>query len=233
MRERDLLITDKAELGKSDVFIVKNIKVVKACAAVIFSLLVFALLHTSISSKIEIAQANELHKSEVDCLLTQIDSIMACYDESIRVNDLHDAIIEAVMEGSHEKPTRDNVQSFIEKCNAWYPDIIMAQAVQESGCGVSDVGKRCNNLFGMAKPKSRKLRCDINRENKAEPFAEYHNWKMSVIDRIFWEKWMFRNTNGKPSRAEYLCKIENVYNTETKGYAAHIDNISKKYRTLK
>jgi hypothetical protein len=230
MRESDLLITDSADIGKTDLFVIKNLRWIKGAVATVFVVLLFTIAYISVSHKIELHRIAEENEYEVSCLIAEMDSIMMCYDESVRMNDLHDAIVEAVMDGSHEKATHDKVWEFIQRCNTWYPDIIMAQAVQESGCGKSAVAKRCNNLFGMTKPQSRKLRCDINRRNTSEMYAEYHNWKMSVIDRILWERWIFRNTEGKPTRDVYLCKVGTVYNTETNGYANHIDQVSKKYQ---
>ena len=225
----DLSVKGKTELSEDDVKIVKNLDIFKAIVAAMFIILFAVIAQQFTSSKVQIAKMSKAHVVEVEALLDELDSVTFCYDESVRMNDLRDAIVEAVVDG-YEKPTHDNIWEFIQKCNSWYPDIIMAQAVQESDCGKSAVAKRCNNLFGMTKPSSRKLRCDINRHNKSEKYAEYHNWKMSIIDRIFWERCMFENTDQVPSREKYLCKVGTVYNTETEGYAQKIDKISRKYR---
>ena len=153
------------------------------------------------------------------CEKESIDSLMMrCYD---------------IITVKPPKVSHDNVLEFIKSCNPWYPEIIMQQAVQESGCGKSDVAKRCNNLFGMMKPTYREYRCDKNRCNKKEKFAEYEDWRYSVIDRILWEKWYFRTLGRKPSLNEYMNAIDNVYNTETEGYGAKILKDSRKYKKQK
>lgn len=130
------------------------------------------------------------------------------------------------------KPTHDNIWEFIKKCDPLFPDIIMTQAVLESDCGKSNVAKRCNNLFGMKKPYSRELRCDIYRNNKKEIYAEYLDWRYSIIDRILWDKWLFRNYKTRPTIDEYMEVIDNVYNTETDHYATNVYTKAEKYRKL-
>lgn len=227
----DLKIKDKIELSENELKIVKFLPLAKAMVALAFFIVIMLALQLTINQKIEMNKMATAHVFEVEALISELDSVTYCYDESVRMNDLHDAIYDAIMGDPHEKPTKENVWNFIQKCNTWYPDIIMAQAVQESGCGNSAVAKRCHNLFGMTKPNARKLRCDINRHNKSEQYAEYNNWKMSIIDRILWDRWVFRHTKGIPSRDAYLCKIGTVYNTETEGYAQHIDKVSRSYQT--
>ena len=173
----------------------------------------------------------KMHEYEVNIHLAANDSLQSELDETIRANTLADKCYESVVE--HCSPiTHDRLWEFILECDPWYPDIIMTQAVQESGCGKSVVGRRCNNLFGMKKPSSRSWRCDSNRHNKKEQYAEYENWKLSVIDRILWEKWVFRNHRGKPSLEEYLSAIGKVYNTETPGYAEMVYKNAGKYRKM-
>lgn len=173
----------------------------------------------------------KMHEYEVNVHLAANDSLQSELDETVRANTLADKCYESVVEKC-PPITHDRLWEFILECDPWYPDIIMTQAVQESGCGKSAVGRRCCNLFGMKKPSSRSWRCDSNRHNKKEQYAEYENWKLSVIDRILWEKWMFRNHKGKPDLDKYLEAISKVYNTETPGYAETIYKNASKYRKM-
>lgn len=171
------------------------------------------------------------HEYEVNVHLSTNDSLQLELNETVRENTLADMCYEAVVEKC-SPVTHDMLWEFILECDPWYPDIIMTQAVLESGCGKSAVSRRCNNLFGMKKPSSRSWRCDSNRHNKKEQYAEYENWKLSVIDRILWEKWAFRNHKGKPELNEYLEMIGKVYNTETPGYVETVFKNARKYRKL-
>lgn len=240
MRNREYYIIDCESIRtcgrvKLTDFELKLVSRIRAVEAVVVSVILFVaavsvyVISESVSSAMEMESS---HMLEVETLVAELDSMAMCHEEGFRIRGLHAAIYEAVTDDGCERATRESVWRFIQKCGAWYPDIIMAQAVQESGSGSSDVARRCNNLFGMKKPGVRSLRCDINRGNTSERYAEYGNWKMSVIDRIFWDMWMFRNTDGVPDRACYLGKIGTVYNTETSGYTEMINKISRKYRAI-
>lgn len=129
---------------------------------------------------------------------------------------------------ANDDPTEDNVMEFVEICNCWYPDIIMAQYRLESKMGTSDVAKRDNNLFGMKKAWSRKsVRC---KSTDRKGYAVYNNWQLSVIDRILWEESVFKGT--KPTRQEYLAKIKAIY-AEDQNYISKIIKLSEDYKNLR
>ncbi len=171
----------------------------------------------------------ECEKSVKACMLVN-DSLLFEIGEHDRL-DTFVMVCYEVLTTPCPKATHDNVWEFIKKCDIWYPDIVMMQAVQESNAGKSVVAKRCNNLFGMTKPVSRKLRCDINRNNKKEKYAEYPDWRFSVLDRILWERWVFRNHKRKPTVDEYMKVIENTY-SETEGYGESVYRNAAKYRKM-
>ncbi len=92
------------------------------------------------------------------------------------------------------------------KCHKFkYPDIILAQAVLESGHFKSDVFKENNNLFGMKQPKRRYNLCNGSNLNH----ALYDNWKLCVEDRMIYEALYLHNK----SRTEYKRFLDKRYAT--------------------
>jgi len=217
--------------AKTSWFTNKRFGLVVAGGWILSILLVVFVTYSVISHKAETTQIKKEYLAELADLAMHNDSLQLTIEEMERMEQFVYCCFEALTTEC-PKATHDNIWEFIKKCDPWYPDIIMMQAVQESECGKSDVGKRCCNLFGMKKPFLRKIRCDINRNNKKEIYAEYLDWRFSVIDRILWDRWMFRNKEDKPSIDEYLRVIDGVYNTETKGYGATIYKNAEKYRKM-
>lgn len=103
------------------------------------------------------------------------------------------------------------------KCHGFkYPDLILAQAVLESGHFKSTVFKENNNTFGMRFPKIRETLAKRSNLNH----AVYDNWKECVEDRMIYEN-LYLNDK---SRVEYKKYLDRVY---AKG-----KNYSKKLETL-
>lgn len=124
-------------------------------------------------------------------------------------------------------PTKENVEALVILCEAWYPDIIMAQYQLESASGTSYLAKKNKNLFGMHKAWTRKsVRC---RSFDTQGYAIYNNWQLSVVDRIYWEEHLF--DNEKPSRAQYLSAIKKIY-AKDEHYIEKIKKIAKNYEYL-
>ena len=229
MRASDLLIVKKVKIDEGNIGWVGGIPFLKMAVIVLVIAIPVIIGTLSISNAVAISNVNEEKEMCVALAERKCDSCISELNDVVRCDKFSIICAEVFCSAKCEKCTHDNIWKFIQECDPWYPDIIMMQAVRESGCGKSDVAKRCNNLFGMKKPEKRELRCDINRWNKKEPYAEYQNWKTSVIDRILWEKWMFRDRNGKPSIDEYLNMLDNVY-SETGDYAKSIHKQAAKYR---
>lgn len=229
MRENDLLIIKKVKIQDRDFGWIENIPYLKIAVFILVAAVPIIALAFAIGTSTSISKANREREECVAQAEYERDSCISALNDVVRCDKFSIICAEVFCSSKCEKCTHDNIWKFIQECDPWYPDIIMMQAVRESGCGKSDVAKRCNNLFGMKKPEKRELRCDINRWNKKEPYAEYQNWKTSVIDRILWEKWMFRDRNGKPSIDEYLNMLDNVY-SETGDYAKSIHKQAAKYR---
>lgn len=230
MRCDDMQIIGDVEIKDSDIQFVGKIRYMKIGMLMLVAMLIGVSIFFVVKHTFTVSRLNMQTEASINKVTHERDSCMSEIMEMERCDNFSIVCAEVFCSADCEAITHDRLWEFIQECNPWYPDIIMMQAVMESGCGRSAVGKRCNNLFGMTKPTARKLRCDINRKNKKEKYAEYQNWKTSVIDRILWEKWVFRDKKGKPTIDEYLSAIEKVYNTETPGYAQNIHKQAAKYR---
>lgn len=233
MRSDDLMFIGEIEIRDDDLMFIDRIRYMKigmlALVAVLIVISVlFAVKYTTTVSALNRKIENSI--SEIAC---ERDSCANAIKEIERSDKFSIVCAEVFCYAECETLTHDKLWEFIQECDPWYPDIIMMQAVIESGCGKSDVAKRCHNLFGMKKPGARGLRCDINRWNKKETYAEYPNWKASVIDRILWDKWLFRDRKTKPTIEEYLDMLDKVYNTEIDGYAKGLYKQAAKYRKNK
>lgn len=112
----------------------------------------------------------------------------------------------------------------LDELGCYYPDIVMAQAKIESNMGKSKIGRSHNNLFGMKNAMKRKT-CR-NYTTDAAGYARYYNWQLSVIDRILWDLSIFPE---KPTRGEYLKKLEHVYCKEKPTYIKDLLKIVENY----
>ena len=107
--------------------------------------------------------------------------------------------------------SKENLARLIYTLKIAHPDIVMAQAIIESGNFKSNIFKENNNLFGMKMPEYRKTTAiGTNRGH-----AVYRNWRESVIDYALWQ--------GK--RARY--STTNQYLRRLRSYAADPNYISK------
>jgi len=104
------------------------------------------------------------------------------------------------------KEINDSVlYQFLLNNNAWYPDILLKQAKIESANYSSNVYKKTNNLYGMKKVGKRQT-TQLN--NTYNGYGSYNNWCLSVLDRMLWDIFTFKEE--KPSREEYL-KAMGIY----------------------
>lgn len=123
-----------------------------------------------------------------------------------------------------EPLTDSAVYAFLHECNAWYPDVIMAQYVIESGRGTSNVYHNSSNLFGMKRVSRRPTTQLPHIDYKG--YGMYNNWQMSVIDHILWDYWTF--SDHKPTREQYIAKLGAVYAEDT-SYVVKISCEASKY----
>ena len=91
----------------------------------------------------------------------------------------------------------DILYDFLLENDAWYPEILLAQAKLESGNYSSRIFQSNNNLYGMKKVYKR----PTTQQGDDKGYGYYPNWCLSVLDRILWDKYTFEN---KPSKDEYL-----------------------------
>ena len=107
--------------------------------------------------------------------------------------------------------SKENMMRLMYSLKIAHPDIVMAQAIIESGNFKSNIFKENNNLFGMKMPEYRKTTAiGINRGH-----AVYRNWRESVIDYALWQ--------GK--RARY--STVNQYLRRLRSYATDPNYINK------
>lgn len=125
-------------------------------------------------------------------------------------------------------PTNDSVvYEFIKATGCWYPDIVMAQYVIESGHGKSMLSQEYNNCFGM------KYVGNKGRRNTQLPdvkgygdYGVYANWQLSVVDRQLWDHRVFEAS--KPTKDYYLNIIGKIY-AEDLNYIDKITAEAKKW----
>lgn len=125
-------------------------------------------------------------------------------------------------------PTNDSVvYEFIKATGCWYPDIVMAQYVIESGHGKSMLSQEYNNCFGM------KYVGNKGRRNTQLPdvkgygdYGVYINWQLSVVDRQLWDHRVFEAS--KPTKDYYLNILDKIY-AEDPNYIDKITTEAKKW----
>jgi uncharacterized FlgJ-related protein len=99
-----------------------------------------------------------------------------------------------------------------------YKDIILAQAMIESGHYKSPLFKEAHNLFGLREARSRATTAKGTILNH----AEYDNWKESLLDRLIYEvKYL-----DKLNREQYLRYLDKSY-AQAGGYDKSLEQIIK------
>lgn len=93
--------------------------------------------------------------------------------------------------------TKDRFIKELKNKKIKYPEIVMAQAIIESGFGRSELFINNNNLFGMREAKSRMTTALGTKNN----FAYYLKWEDAILDMAFFQ-----------------CSYLNDVNTEEKYY---------------
>jgi hypothetical protein len=125
-------------------------------------------------------------------------------------------------------PANDSVvYEFIKATGCWYPDIVMAQYVIESGHGKSMLSQEYNNCFGM------KYVGKNGRKNTQLPdvkgygdYGVYINWQLSVVDRQLWDHRVFEAS--KPTKDYYLNILDKIY-AEDINYISKITKEAEKW----
>lgn len=100
--------------------------------------------------------------------------------------------------------TLNNVIALIKKVKLEHPDIVVAQAIEESGELKAPRFINDNNMFGMKKAGSRPtLAVSYDKHN----YAQYTEWKHSVYDYSLYQAAFARGL----SREGYFSKLSRTY----------------------
>lgn len=103
------------------------------------------------------------------------------------------------------------------KCHGFkYPDIVLAQALLESGHFKSPVFRENHNVFGMKQPKKRYTLCNGTNLNH----ALYDNWKVCVEDRMIYEALYLNDL----SRTQYKRFLDKTY-AKGKNYSGTLEKL--------
>lgn len=111
----------------------------------------------------------------------------------------------------YSPPNETNVKKVIELLDIQFPDIVLRQAICESGGFKSKLTKRGNNIFGMRLARKRKTTAI----GKCGGYAQYAHWVESVIDYKLWQ-------GDKPITENYVTYLKR------KNYCMALTN-GKKY----
>mgnify|MGYP002622081514 CR=1 FL=1 len=110
---------------------------------------------------------------------------------------------------------------------AWYPEVIMAQFIIESGTATSSVSKKARNYYGM-KYIGLKGRPTLQiPDANVSGYGMYLNWQHSVLDRVLWDDWVFNKTRPE-TREKYLAKINGVY-AEDPNYISKVMSVAREW----
>lgn len=104
--------------------------------------------------------------------------------------------------------TAENIYKYAKQCGIKYPEIVVCQAMIETGNLTSSLYKKHNNLFGMTVSGNR-ISTNINRKGK---YASYEDWKYSVIDYGILQM-KYADTSSEEA---YLNWIEKSYAEDSK-----------------
>ena len=162
----------------------------------------------ALQTELEILKSEKMANDHVNMLITKSGKYAIAGKQDIPVDSLI------------------KIYEFACKSDAWYPDVIFAQAVLESANGKSELAHTCNNLFGMKQASTRpntQINYMVNNKSSlGQIYGIYMNWQHSVIDRILWDEWVF--SGEKPSRDKYMKKIGDIY-AEDKQYVSKLNKI--------
>lgn len=123
--------------------------------------------------------------------------------------------------------SKENLVKIMNELGIQHVDIVLAQAILESGTFKSKIFKTKNNMFGMKVPRKRHTLATDKKGYKG--YATYASWIDCVKDYKLYQD--FITKNKVISRSEYLAILSRSY-SETDGYVnklLKIANQNKKY----
>jgi len=113
-----------------------------------------------------------------------------------------------------------NIQMDVWALPFKHKDIVVAQAILESGWFKSNNFKVNNNLFGMKYPHTR-VTCS---DSSINGYAHYPNWHMSVVDYYLLQS-VTEDINPTHSREEYFRYLDRVYSEVGRSYSSQLKSI--------
>lgn len=124
-----------------------------------------------------------------------------------------------------QTPSKSDVYREILANDIKFPDVVMAQAILESGSFTSKLAKHNNNLFGMRFPKVRETTAVGQRYG----YARYLSWKDSVKDYKLWQEVLFRKYPNM-TRSQYMSYIKKMY-SQTSNYISLVKKVMSKNKS--
>ena len=121
-----------------------------------------------------------------------------------------------------DKFSEKKLALFLKELHVKYPEIIYAQAKLESGNFKSELVKTNNNYFGMKISGNR----PTTRSAEENGYAYYDNWRMSVIDYVFYS-WC--NLKDLKTREDYYDALTQMKYSETSDYIERVKTNEKEY----
>jgi uncharacterized FlgJ-related protein len=131
-------------------------------------------------------------------------------------------LLATTMFASARTPNQREVYEELISLDVKFPDIVLAQAILESGNFLSKIAKQNNNLFGMKMPKVRETTAVGQRYG----YARYYSWKDSVKDYKLWQEALLKKYPNM-TRSQYKTYINRMYSTG-KNYISKINLIIQK-----
>jgi hypothetical protein len=115
--------------------------------------------------------------------------------------------------------TVDSLKMMVWSLPFKHKDIIVAQAILETGWFKSKNFQINNNLFGMRQVFSRATTADTT----INGYSHYPNWRMSVID--YYLKQSTRESIVPTTREQYYHYLDKVYSEVGSGYSSQLKDI--------
>lgn len=110
----------------------------------------------------------------------------------------------------------DEVYDYIFELRLNYPDIVMAQCIEESGSFTSKLFIEGHNCFGMKVPSTRPTLA----VGTMMGHARFKSWKDCIIDYAIWQSTFCRRL----TRDEYFAYLDRIY-AEKQGYSERLKKI--------
>lgn len=168
-----------------------------------FWLVLLGILICLITCVINLAGTNRELRTEIADYREDLDAALSTNKEATAYYLVGRCLMDPTKEAA--PADRTLIYETTKELGAWYPEVIMAQCVLESACGTSAVGRRDNNMYGMKRVSSR-VTTQVGSDKSG--YGVYRNWKHSIIDRILWDRY---NWKEKPTKLQYVMRIQGVY----------------------